>query len=208
MLAGILVAIVGAFAFLRSEDGAPVVQAARDLFAERRVMEHADVLRAASEESGVDVHLLAGLMIAESSGKPGAVSHKGALGLFQLMPATARWRAAKLGLELPKEEAPLAEALLTDPLLNARLGADNLAWLLSLYDGNEERALVAYNAGPGRLKTFEAEAGGWEAWRAERRAAGDSKLFAYVDRVLRYARSFEEHELLRAAPATASVTTD
>lgn len=176
---------------------APVIQAARDLFAERRALEHKQALLFAADEAGVDPHLLAGLMISESSGRVGAVSHKGALGLFQLMPVTAAWRAEKMGLEKPTKEQ-----LLSNGQLNARLGADNLAWLLGLYDGDRERALVAYNAGPGRLKSFEKKAGGWQAWRDERRAAGNSEIFTYVDRVLGYADSFKAHGLFESGEPT------
>ncbi|MEX1025213.1 MAG: lytic transglycosylase domain-containing protein [Planctomycetota bacterium] len=183
-----LVGLLGATLF-RAESRL-VVRAARDLFAERRVLEQRGPLEAAAAESGVDIYLLAGLMISESSGRPGAVSNKGALGLFQLMPATAQWRAERMGLP-----APTPAELLEDAELNARLGANNLAWLLRRYDEDVERALVAYNAGPGRLKAFESAAGGWEQWRAERRASGESEIFAYVDRVLRYADGFRRHGL-------------
>jgi len=160
--------------------------AVRDYLGERKVRHHADVLKQAARESGIDPYLLAGVMLAESSGRVSAKSAKGALGLFQLMPITARWRAEKLGLPAPTEEE-----LLSDPLLNARLGADNLAWLLDTYDGDVERALVAYNLGTGRLAKMVREAGGWEAWRAERERAGDSALLAYAARVERYRRRLE-----------------
>jgi len=151
----------------------------RDYLAHRRLGRHKDALLAAAAESGVDVALLGAVCLTESSGRPGAVSSKNALGLFQLSMVTALWRAEKLGLPPPTEEQ-----LLGDPLLNARLGADNLAWLLDTYDGDVERALVAYNLGTRRLKQYCDAAGGWEAWRAERLAAGGSSLFAYASRVL------------------------
>jgi soluble lytic murein transglycosylase-like protein len=157
----------------------PGADIARDYLAFRRVQRHADVLRAAGLESGVDPYLLAAVMVAESSGRVGAKSHKGALGLFQLMPITARWRAEVMGLPPPTEEQ-----LLSDALLNARLGANNLAWLLRTYDGDVERALVAYNLGTRRLAVETRAAGGWDAWRLEREAAGSSQLLAYAGRVV------------------------
>lgn len=162
--------------------GVDTVRAAmRDYLAVRRVEKHADALRFAADEAGVDPYLLAALMMAESSGRVSAKSHKGALGLFQLMPQTAEWRAEILGLPAPTEEQ-----LLSDPLLNARLGANNLRWLLDTFDGNVERALVAYNLGTGRLAKLVREAGGWEEWRSERERAGDSQLLAYAARVADY----------------------
>ncbi len=168
----------------------PLKQVARDYLAFERVRRHADVLAQASEESGVDAYLLAAIMVAESSGRVNAKSSKGAMGLFQVSRTTATWRAEKLGLEAPTEEE-----LLSDPLLNARLGADNMAWLLDSYDGNVDRALVAYNAGMGKLSSLEREAGGWHAWRAEREAAGDSQLLGYVNKVNRYRDMFREDRL-------------
>jgi soluble lytic murein transglycosylase len=160
---------------------APVRAAVRDYLAFRRVERYEDVLRFAATESRVDPNLLAAVMIVESSGRLGARSSQGALGLFQLTPTSARWRAAELGLPEPSEQA-----LLEDPLLSARLGADNLAWLIDTYDGDVERALCAYNAGARRMKEITDAAGGWEAWRAERLRTGTSAILAYALRVLHY----------------------
>jgi soluble lytic murein transglycosylase len=159
----------------------PVRAAVRDYLALQRVERYEDVLRVAALESEVDPCLLAAVMIAESSGRIGARSPKGALGLFQLSPISARWRAQELGLPEPTEAQ-----LLSDPLLNARLGADNLAWLLRTYDGDVERALCAYNAGARRLKGITDAAGGWERWRDERERTGTSAILAYAHEVLHH----------------------
>ncbi len=163
----------------------------RDVVFDWRVQEFAEVLRIAAEESGVDPYLLAGIMVSESSGRVDAVSSAGALGLFQLAPVTATWRAGKLGLEKPTREE-----LLSDPLLNARLGADNMAWLLDTYNGDVVRALCAYNCGARKLKRLSDAAGDWETWRAERERSGDSELIVYAQKVLRYRDEFREQNLL------------
>ena len=160
---------------------APVRAAVRDYLSFQRVERYEDVLRVAALESDVDPCLLAAVMIAESGGRVGARSPRGALGLFQLSPVSARWRAQELGLPEPS-----VEELLGDPLLNARLGADNLAWLLRTYDGDVERALCAYNAGARRLKELGDAAGGWGRWRDERERTGTSAILAYAHRVLHY----------------------
>jgi soluble lytic murein transglycosylase len=81
----------------------------------------------------------------ESAGRVDAVSPKGARGLMQLMPDTAREMAAELGL-------PFSEArLTTDATYNKRLGSAYLDKLLQRYDGHQALALAAYNAGPGRV---------------------------------------------------------
>lgn len=159
----------------------PVRAAVRDYLSFRRVDHYEDVLRVAALESEVDPCLLAAVMVAESSGRLGARSSAGALGLFQLTMTSARWRAQLLGLPEPSEEA-----LLSDPLLNARLGADHLRWLLDTYEGDVERALCAYNCGPRRLKEISEAVGGWERWRDERARSGTSQILAYAHRVLHY----------------------
>lgn len=81
----------------------------------------------------------------ESSGNVAAVSPKGARGLMQLMPGTARDMAAELGL-------PFDEARLTsDAEYNKRLGSAYLNKMLDRYDGHQALALAAYNAGPGKV---------------------------------------------------------
>lgn len=97
---------------------------------------------AAAGESGVDGALLRALVAAESGGRPDAVSAKGARGLLQVIPATARAEAERLGLGTLDDEA------LYEPALNLRIGASYLARLLTRYDGDEAFALAAYNAGP------------------------------------------------------------
>ena len=80
----------------------------------------------------------------ESRGNPKAVSPKGARGLMQLMPGTARQVARDLGIAYDP-------AKLDDPEYNQRLGEEYLRQMLERYDGNVAMALAAYNAGPGRV---------------------------------------------------------
>jgi soluble lytic murein transglycosylase-like protein len=81
--------------------------------------------------------LLSALVWQESRWNAQAVSPKGALGLAQLMPATARY----LGVNP------------ADPVQNLVGGARYLRQLLDQFDGNVEKALAAYNAGPGRVRS-------------------------------------------------------
>lgn len=81
----------------------------------------------------------------ESGGRIDAVSPKGARGIMQLMPDTAREMAAQLGL-------PFSEARLTsDADYNKQLGSAYLSQMLERYDGEQALAVAAYNAGPGRV---------------------------------------------------------
>ncbi len=88
----------------------------------------------AAKAEGLDVHLLRAVAWTESRGRQGAVSAKGAIGVMQLMPATA----AEMGID------PL------DPLANLHGGARYLARQLSRFQ-SVPLALAAYNAGPGAV---------------------------------------------------------
>ena len=84
----------------------------------------------------------------ESAFDARAVSHAGARGLMQMMPATARKTAQKAGV-------PFDEGKLTgDPSFNAQLGAAHLGDLLGEYGGSYILTLAAYNAGGRRVKEW------------------------------------------------------
>lgn len=102
-------------------------------------------LTAASQSHGVDNELLKAMVSAESAFNPRAVSHKGAVGLMQIMPATAR----RYGVQ--SEPGFTVESKLTDPELNIRTGTRYLADLLRLFGGQTELAVAAYNAGEGAV---------------------------------------------------------
>ena len=89
----------------------------------------------------------------ESRFDQNAVSHAGARGLMQLMPATARETASRMGLNHQKSW------LTTRPSHNMRLGAQYLGQMLRRYDGNYAMAAAAYNAGPGRVDRWIKEIG-------------------------------------------------
>jgi soluble lytic murein transglycosylase-like protein len=95
-----------------------------------------EVIRAAAARSGLDPLLVHAVIRAESSYDPNAVSPKGAVGLMQLMPATA----ARYGV---------ADAF--DPAANVEAGARYLRDLLGMFGGDLTLALAAYNAGEGAV---------------------------------------------------------
>ena len=169
----------------------PVLAEVRYRSGVHRVEAHLEAIRYAAVESDVDPNLLAAVMLAESGGRVSVVSHAGALGLFQLMLPTAVERAQVLKLPEPTEEQ-----LRSDVLLNARLGANYLHWLDLYYDGDLEKMLIAYNAGPGRLKKWAQEAGSYEEWHAGRVAAGDSGVLRYVRTVTGYRERFERRGVI------------
>ncbi len=95
----------------------------------------------AAERHGLDPALVAAVVRAESAFDPRAVSHKGARGLMQLMPATA----SRFGLSF---------AEIHDPAKNLDAGARYLAWLIERFGGDVLRALAAYNAGEGTVDRY------------------------------------------------------
>jgi soluble lytic murein transglycosylase len=92
----------------------------------------------------VDRALVYAVVRQESAFNHGAVSHAGARGLMQLMPATAR--ATARNVQIPYSE----QRLVTDPLYNATLGAHHLGELLGGLRSSYLLTFAGYNAGPGR----------------------------------------------------------
>jgi len=90
----------------------------------------------------VEPALVIAVAAAESAFNPQAVSRKGALGLMQLMPATAERYGAPASAD---------RSFVMEPKLNAELGSRYLADLLRLFGGDKELAVAAYNAGEGAV---------------------------------------------------------
>jgi soluble lytic murein transglycosylase-like protein len=117
---------------------------------------------ATARRHGLDPDLVLAVVGVESGFQPDAVSHKGAQGLMQLMPATAR-------------ELGVIDAF--DPAQNLDGGTRYLRMLVARYGGDLGKALAAYNAGPGAVKRY----GGVPPYR---------ETHHYIDLVLkRYQRS-------------------
>lgn len=124
---------------LRREPAAPPampVAAAKRQREEAGALPYAALVAAAAVEHGLPEALLHAVIRAESNYDPHAVSPKGAAGLMQLMPDTAR----ELGV-----------ADVWDPAANIRGGARYLKRLLEMFDQDLSLAVAAYNAGPGAV---------------------------------------------------------
>lgn len=102
-----------------------------------------------SRVNGLDPDLVATVMYVESGGDPRATSKAGARGLMQLMPGTAR-------------DLGVADAY--DPEENIRGACEYLSRLVSRYHGDWEKAVMAYNAGPGRIDPEDVEMVPKETW--------------------------------------------
>ncbi len=103
-------------------------------------------LKDAANTYKVDYELLQALIAAESGFDVTAVSPKGAIGLMQLMPDTAR----RYGVEGDKKTK--LEKKLTDPKINVRAGTRYLRDLINMFPGRLDLALASYNAGEGAVQ--------------------------------------------------------
>lgn len=153
----------------------------------------------AKQADTLDPDLLQALIREESALDPKALSWAGALGLAQLMPATAGQVASQLKLRRP------STADLLQPQLNLRLGARYLADVLKRAKGQPEYALAGYNAGESAVKRWKNETPGLELdeW-VEHIPLHETRN--YVKRVL---RSYTTYRLLYApaeAPAAPGAT--
>jgi hypothetical protein len=115
-----------------------------------------ELVTRAAVNNGLPPEFVHSVARAESAYQPNAVSHKGAIGVMQLMPGTAA----------------ALEANPYDPEQNIEAGARYLRELLLRYDGDSVKALAAYNAGPGAVDRYN----GPPPYR---------ETITYVDRVLR-----------------------
>lgn len=99
------------------------------------------------------------MLTRESGGDPSALSPKGAQGLSQLMPATARATAKQMGIDLPQSDVALYTFFKTPEgqKANLAIGRHYFNEQLQTFGGDVEAAVIAYNAGPGVAKKWIAE---------------------------------------------------
>ncbi len=135
------------------------------------------VVREASNKNRLDPDFVSSVIMAESNFKTHAVSKKGALGLMQLMPATA----AELGVADP-----------FDPRANVEAGTAHLSALLDRYNNDPIKALAAYNAGAHRVKQYN----GVPPYRETR---------AYINKIVRDFNAKKRAQMKAAGTTNASV---
>lgn len=114
--------------------------AAREVHVRGGVAPTPALVTAIAQRYRINPRLLASMMRMESANRPDAISNKGALGLMQVMPATARG----LGVRDPR-------AMLNNPVLAVSTGAAYLKQLQRQLGNDVPLVVAAYNAGPGAV---------------------------------------------------------
>lgn len=117
-------------------------------YAQRFPAPHFDVLHPTAQGLGLDKAWVYGLIRQESRFITDARSGVGASGLMQVMPATGKWVAAKIGMD------NFVHSMLNDLRTNITLGANYMNMVLENFDGDEILATAAYNAGPSRSRAW------------------------------------------------------
>jgi soluble lytic murein transglycosylase-like protein len=97
------------------------------------------VIYSEAKKNNLSPELVAAVVNTESKFNPAARSRVGAIGLMQLVPKTGRWMGA---------------SNLLDPVQNIQAGAKYLKYLSDQFDGDQQKIVAAYNAGPGNVQRF------------------------------------------------------
>ncbi|CAL63058.1 Putative soluble lytic murein transglycosylase [Herminiimonas arsenicoxydans] len=117
-------------------------------FTQRFPTPHRDIMQATTQRQGMEMAWVYGLIRQESRFIMNARSHVGASGLMQLMPATARHVAKKIGL------SDFSPGRVNEIETNILLGTSYLNMVLNDLEGSQTLATAAYNAGPGRPRSW------------------------------------------------------
>lgn len=136
-------------------------------------LKYQDEIARYSKEYAIDEYFVCAVVYTESHFRVDARSGKGAMGLMQIMPDTGTWAAQKIGIEEFEED------MLYDPDVNIRIGCWYLHYLTKVFDGDADKVLAAYNAGPSRVK-------GWLDDDGELREIPFKETEEYLEKVQRY----------------------
>lgn len=111
-------------------------------------LDYQEYIKKYSKEYSLDPNLVCAVINTESNFNADVESHKGAVGLMQLLPSTAEWAVPKIGI------TGYSDVMLSEPETNIRIGCWYLNYLNGLFDGNDDYMLAAYNAGQGNVQKW------------------------------------------------------
>lgn len=146
---------------------------------------YADTIVRHAEARALSPELVLAMIRQESAFDATALSRSGARGLMQIMPATGRELAQRLGL-------PFTLGQLEDPDYSVRLGTTYFRQVLDMFDGSEELALAGYNNGPFRIKRLWQEAGPSRELDLFLENLAWDETRAYVKRILIHQDSYRQ----------------
>ncbi|PZD95843.1 lytic transglycosylase domain-containing protein [Paenibacillus sambharensis] len=143
-------------------------------------------ITASAENYGVDPYLVAAIIRAESNYKTGKESKKGALGIMQIMPDTAKWIV---------EKAEFTEVSMEELRDRADVGIELGTWYLhslhEQFENNPIAVVAAYNAGPGNVRSWLRD-GIWDGTRESSSQIPFGETRHYVQKVIYYYNKYKE----------------
>ena len=148
---------LGGCANLYSYAPAPLMRRVYPLYLE-------SAIASASQRYGVDPFLVCAVIDSESGWDEDAQSHRGAVGLMQLMPDTVDWAVENMGIE------NFSYANIEDPDVNIDIGCWVLNFLGEQFNDNPELMAAAYNAGSGNVTK----------WLGDTKYSADGEYLDYI----------------------------
>ena len=142
-----------------------------------------DIVERFAADNRLDVSLLLAMIRQESAFDMTARSWAGARGLMQVMPATGRELAERMGLRYSRER-------LNDPTFSVQIGSRYFRQVLDMFDGNVELALAGYNAGPYRIRKLVRAAGSTLEMDSFLEGLRIEESKTYVKRVVLFSNSY------------------
>ncbi|USB32363.1 lytic transglycosylase domain-containing protein [Paenibacillus sp. YPG26] len=139
-----------------------------------------DEIRAYAQENQIDPFMIAAIIRVETNYKANQESHKGALGVMQIMPDTAQWVIDKANFE----DVSL-DSLKKEPDKNIQIGSWYLKSLYEQFDGNQIAVIAAYNAGPTKVRSW-LKSGKWDGHLDTSKDIPFGETRHYVQRVTHY----------------------
>jgi soluble lytic murein transglycosylase len=144
-----------------------------------------DIIERYSTQKDLSPYLVFAMVRQESAFDVSARSWAGAQGLMQLMPATGRELAQRMGLRFSTDR-------LSDPEFSVRLGTSYYSQVLDMFNGNHELALAGYNGGPYRIKKLWRQAGSNPELDEFLESLRLEETKTYVKRILLFENSYRK----------------
>lgn len=143
-------------------------------------------IRQHARSNNLDPFIVAAIIKVETNYKPGAQSKKGALGIMQIMPDTAKWVIMKA--KLPDTSLDQVQ---NEIGTNLQIGTWYLKSLENQFGGNEIAMIAAYNAGPTNVKNW-LKSGVWDGRLETSKDIPFGETRHYVQRVSHYYKQYSE----------------